>query len=439
MITRIKAITSHSGFRRYGANTLWLFGERILRMFVGLFVGVWITRYLGPEQFGIWSYVQSFVGLISVIAGLGLDSILIRELVKDERKRDELLMTAFWMKICGAFLAISIIGLSTLFMSNGSYVNTLIFIFASSIVFQAFNVIDFYFQSKVISKYVVYVNLIGLLLSNAVKITLVLSNAPLIAFVWTALFDGIVITIGMIYFYVQYTKSDLLHVFQTFHMQRTAAIELLKESWPLILSGLVVAVYLKIDQIMIMKMMDATSVGIYSASIRLSEIWYFIPTIIASSLWPSLITAREKDIKLYEARLLALLKFLFLISLAIVLVLVPFSMQLLDLLYGKEFVGGSLVLSIHIIGSIFAFSGIAASNWFILENLQKMTLRRTAAGAIINIILNLILIPIYGIVGAAIATLISQIVASYLFNAFNIKTRRLFVLQSKAFLLRKGM
>jgi O-antigen/teichoic acid export membrane protein len=408
-------------------------------MFVGLFVGVWITRYLGPEQFGIWSYVQSFVGLISVIAGLGLDSILIRELVKDESKRDELLMTAFWMKVYGAFLAIFIITLSTLFMSNGSYVNTLIFIFASSIIFQAFNVIDFYFQSKVISKFMVYVNLIGLLLSTTVKIILVLSNAPLIAFVWTAIFDGIVITIGMIYIYVKYTKSDLFYVFKTFHFQRTAALELLKESWPLILSGLVVAVYLKIDQIMIMKMMDAKAVGIYSASIRLSEIWYFIPTIIASSLWPALISAREKDLKLYETRLLTLLKFLFLISLAIVLVLVPFSANLLNFLYGKEFVEGSVVLSIHILGSIFAFSGIAASNWFILENLQKMTLRRTAVGAIINIILNLILIPIYGIVGAAIATLISQIVASYFFNAFNIKTRRLFVLQSKAFLLRKSV
>ncbi|MDP3465950.1 MAG: oligosaccharide flippase family protein, partial [Sulfuricurvum sp.] len=135
MISRLKSLTSHTGFKRYGANTLWLFGERILRMFVGLFVGVWITRYLGPEQFGVWSYVQSFVGLISVIAGLGLDSILIRELVKDESKRDELLITAFWMKICGAFLAIFIIGVFTLFMSNGSYVNTLIFIFASSIIF----------------------------------------------------------------------------------------------------------------------------------------------------------------------------------------------------------------------------------------------------------------------------------------------------------------
>ncbi|MDO9207671.1 MAG: flippase [Sulfuricurvum sp.] len=439
MITRLKSLTSHSGFRRYGANTAWLFGERILRMFVGLFVGVWITRYLGPEQFGIWSYVQSFVGLISVIAGLGLDGILIRELVKDESKRDQLLMTAFWMKVCGAFLAIFIIGVSALFMSNGSYVNTLIFIFASSIIFQAFNVIDFYFQSQVVSKFMVYVNLIGLVLSTTVKIILVLSNAPLIAFVWTAIFDGIVITTGMIYIYIKYTKSDLFHVFKTFHFQRTAALALLKESWPLILSGLVVAVYLKIDQVMIMKMMDAKAVGVYSAAIRLSEIWYFIPTIIASSLWPSLIAAREKDIKLYETRLLTLLKFLFLISLAIALVLVPFSAQLLDFLYGKEFVEGSLVLSIHILGSIFAFSGIAASNWFILENLQKMTLRRTAAGAIINIILNLILIPIYGIVGAAIATLISQIIASYLFNAFNIKTRRLFVLQSKAFLFRRSI
>jgi O-antigen/teichoic acid export membrane protein len=83
---------------RYFANTSWLFGEKILRMIVGLFVGIWVARYLGPEQFGLLSYAQSFVGLFTAIATLGLDGIVVRELVKDPSRRDELIGTAFWLK-----------------------------------------------------------------------------------------------------------------------------------------------------------------------------------------------------------------------------------------------------------------------------------------------------------------------------------------------------
>ena len=135
---------------KYFRNSSWLFGEKILRMVVGLFVGIWVARYLGPEQFGLFSYAQSFVGLFAAIATLGLDGIVIRELVKDDTRRDEIISTAFWLKLMGAFGVLIVLAIAVNFTSNDSYTNSLVFIIASATIFQSFNVVDMYFQSKVL-------------------------------------------------------------------------------------------------------------------------------------------------------------------------------------------------------------------------------------------------------------------------------------------------
>ena len=188
---------------KYFKNTSWLFGEKILRMVVGLFVGIWVARYLGPEQFGLFSYAQSFVGLFTAIAALGLDGIVVRELVKDESRRDELIGTAFWLKLIGAIAVLLILAIAVNFTSNDHATNIIVFIVASATVFQAFNVVDFYFQAKVMSKYIVYANVISLFLSSIVKVVLILNEAPLVAFAWVVLFDSFVLACGFIYYCIK--------------------------------------------------------------------------------------------------------------------------------------------------------------------------------------------------------------------------------------------
>jgi len=182
MIEKVKLLKNSQGFMKYFKNTSWLLGERLLRMFVGLFVSIWVARYLGPEQFGLLSYANSFVGLFIAFSTFGLDTIVIRELVKDETKRDLLMGTAFFLKLFGAIIVLIMLALAVSLTNNDQLTNTLIFIIASAVVFQSFNVIDFYFQSKVLSKYVVYTNVISLLISSVLKIMLILTEAPLISF-----------------------------------------------------------------------------------------------------------------------------------------------------------------------------------------------------------------------------------------------------------------
>lgn len=299
LTSKIQNLQQHSGFMKYFKNTSWLFAEKILRMVVGLFVGIWVARYLGPEQFGLFSYAQSFVGLFTAIATLGLDGIVVRELVKDESRRDELIGTAFYLKLIGAIAVLIVLAVAIQFTSNDHYTNILVFIIASATIFQAFNVVDMYFQAKVLSKYVVYANIISLFISSIVKVVLILNDAPLIAFAWATLFDSIVLALGFIYFYL---KNNSTFKIQNLKFSKATAVALLKDSWPLILSGIVISIYMKIDQVMIQEMMGSEAVGQYAAAVRIAEIFLIPISILSSSLAPAIFSriGHNSEITIYK-------------------------------------------------------------------------------------------------------------------------------------------
>jgi len=425
MITKLKSLKNHQGFMKYFKNTSWLFAEKILRMIVGLFVGIWIARYLGPEQFGLFSYAQSFVGLFTAIATLGLDGIVVRELVKDESRRDELIGTAFWLKLFGAFAVLLILVIAINFTSNDTYTNTLVFIIASATIFQSFNVIDFYFQSKVMSKYVVYANIISLFISSIVKVVLILNEAPLIAFAYVVLFDSFVLACGFIYFFLKNSTFKI----QYLKFSKSTAFDLLRDSWPLILSGIVVSIYMKIDQVMIKEMLDSEAVGQYAAAVRLSEAWYFIPVDVSASLFPAIVNAKKQSEELYLSRLQKLYDFMVWMAIAIALPMTFLSDWLVNLLYGEEYNQSASVLIIHIWAGIFIFLLVASGKWLINENLSKQALNRNLAGVVINILLNYFLIKNFGIIGAAYATLISYAIAGFFYDIFSKKLRNNFYLK----------
>jgi len=402
LLSKIKSLKENQGFMKYFRNTSWLFAEKILRMIVGLFVGIWIARYLGPEQFGLFSYAQSFVGLFTAIATLGLDGIVVRELVKAPEEADKLIGTSFILKIFGAILTLIILAIAINFTSNDSYTNTLIFIIASATIFQSFNVIDFYFQAKVLSKYVVFANIFSLFVSSLIKIYLIINEAELEAFALVILFDSFVLASGFIYFYL---KQDLS--IRKWEFDKDLAINLLKDSWPLILSGLVISIYMKIDQVMIKEMLDTKAVGNYAAAVRLSEAWYFIPMVISSSLFPAIINAKKENEELYYKRLQNLYSLMVWIAIAIALPMTFLSDWIVDLLFGNQYSEAGNVLMIHIWVGISVFFGVSNNKWLLIENLQKYRIQIDVFGAILNIILNLLLIPKFGIYGAAIATLVS--------------------------------
>jgi len=408
---------SSQGFRRYLANTSWLMGQRVLSMVIALFVGVYVARYLGPERFGPLSYSVSFVGLFTALATLGLDGITVRELVKMPKHRDELLGTAFWIKAGGAILMCGCIAATIPFTHNDAQTNTMIGIIAFSVIFQAFNVIDFNFQAMVKSKYVVYAQLISLGVSSITKLIFIWISAPLLWFACVFLLDAVVRAVGLTAAYLKATDK-LWH----WKWRGYIARELLKDSWPLILSGMAVSIYMRIDQVMIKEMLDAKSVGNYAAAVRLSEAWYFIPTAITSSVFPAIISAKKQGEALYYQRLQKLYDLMIWLAVAIAFPTTFLAPWVIRILYGEAFSQAAGVLSIHIWTGVFVFLGVACSKWFIVENYVKKNLYRTSIGVIFNVVFNLILIPLYGIYGAAIATLIGQMTANFVYDIFDKQT-----------------
>lgn len=416
----------HQGFRRYFANTSWMFAEQILRILAGLFVGIYVARYLGPEKFGVFSYAIAFASIFSTIAKLGLDGIVVRDLVREPSHRDLYLGTAFWLKLGGAIVTLGAIAFAVQLTSNDRTTNLYIFIIASGTIFQSFEVVDFYFQSKVLSKFVSICKLTQLLISSLLKLYLIFTGADLIWFVLVSLMDQITLALTL---YIAYRYQKVGGFFRYF--DSAMAKQMLLNSWPLIFSGLVVMIYMRIDQIMIKEMLGEREVGLYSAAVRISEMWYFIPVIITNSLFPSIVNAKKVSEELYKIRLQRLYTLMVWAAIAIALPMTFLSDWLVALLYGEAYREAGSVLMIHIWTGIFVSLGVASGAWLINQNLQPFAFYRTFSGAIINIILNLVLIPAYGMIGAAIATVIAQVMAALVFDVFTHKTRVAFVMKLK--------
>lgn len=405
---------THQGFHRYFANTSWMFAEQMLRLIAGLFVGIWVARYLGPDQFGVFNYAIAFAAIFSSIAKLGLDEIVVRDLVHEPDKRDIYLGTAFWLKIVGAFTALTAIIFVGHFTSNDHRTNLYIFIIGSGMIFQSFEVIDFYFQSKVLSKFVSLCKMTQLLLSSLLKIYFVLTGAHLFWFVIVSFVDQVTLAVTL-YIAYRYQKLGSFYC----HFNLLTAKQLLKNSWPIIFSGLAIMIYMRIDQIMIKEMLGDREVGLYSAAVRLSELWYFIPIIITSSLFPSIINAKKVSEEFYYARLQQLYTLMVWTAIGIALPMTFLSGWLVIMLYGEAYRDAGQVLMIHIWTGVFVFLGVAFNRYLIVENLNNKALYRTLLGAVSNILINIILIPRYGIYGAALATLLAQFIANYVYDIFD--------------------
>lgn len=428
MLKQLKLLKQNRGFLRYFKNTSWLMGEKILRLLMIFFVGVWVARYLGPEQLGFLSYAQSFVGLFVAFAALGLDSIIVKELVKDQDRRNVLLGTAFTLKLIGAITILIGVSAFIYLTSDKLEENAIIYVIMFATLFQSFNVIDFYFQSKVMSKYIVYVNIFGFLLSSVIKILLILNVAPLAYFAYIIVFDAFILAIGYVYVF----SSQKISI-SNWSFDFELAKQLLLKSWPLILSGLMISIYMKIDQIMIREMLDAESVGIYSVAVRLSQAWYFIPIAIVSSVFPAIVSAKETNQAVFIFRMQKLYSLLVWMAIAIAIPTTIFGGSIVTLLFGVEYAGAAEPLVIHIWASIFVFMGVAFSRFLISENYFITDLYRTMLGLLINVGFNFLFIPKYGITGAAVATLLGQFSANYLYDVFDRKLHEQLWLKTKSF------
>jgi O-antigen/teichoic acid export membrane protein len=390
-------------------NLSWLFVDRIIRMVVGFFVLAWLARYLGPAQFGSLSYATAFVLLFSPIASLGLDGIVVRNIVRDPSRKDQILGTTFLMKGLSSLLTVGFIMVTAFVIRpEDAVIHSLVAIAAMGTFFVAFDTIDLWFQSQVQSRYVVFAKSTAFLIVTLAKVLLILLNAPLIAFVWVGLAETAMASVLLVAIY-----SKLGHSLRSWNSNVRTAWVLLRDSWPLMLSGILGLVYLRIDQIMLGAIMGDKEVGIYSVAVRLSEVWFFLPTAILSSVLPAIVEARDMGDNFFYERLQKLYNLLAFLGYAVALPMTLASKWLVVHLFGPDYGKASLMVIVLVWSTLFINLGVARSSFLTSMNWTGVSLFQNIAGCAMNVALNLLLIPKYAGVGAAVASLVSYWFAAH--------------------------
>jgi O-antigen/teichoic acid export membrane protein len=394
-------------FKKYFKNTGTLFIGRVGSLLIKMIVSISVTNYLHRSNNGILTGGTVYIYFFPAIATLGLDQFIVKELHQFPDNRDQILGTSFWMKVIAGFCCIPLIYIAYLIYPAKGTPYDYVLIFSTIGIIQAFNVIDSYFQSQVQSKYIMQVQISGNLVSAAIKLLFIYFKMPLIWFVYAYTFDFLLLSIGYYFTYQRKQRSIFKWTFSY-----PLASKLLKYSWPLMVSGIMVSLYMKIDQIMLQNMAGVKEAGAYATVATLSEAWNFIPAVIVTSLFPAILNAKRDDLDRYKKRIQNLYDLMVYLSVPVAIV-ITFASPLIYKLYKPEYAYAAPVLSVHIWSGVFVFLGAASSQYLIAENYNTLTFIRTGFGAAINIILNIILIPKMGMMGAAIATLVAYASANF--------------------------
>jgi O-antigen/teichoic acid export membrane protein len=416
--------------KKYGNNILWLLSERFFGLGVGLIVSILMARYLGPEQYGMLNYIVAFVALLMPLGRLGLDGVISRDIAVGKQDVGELLSSAFFLKVIGSTLLLIFSSLYMFYTKEQLiYVYISIFISLSWLV-RSFDVISFFYRAKVKGKFIVVSQLSGVLLSSCLKILFIYLSLPLVYFSIAYLFDAVVFsTVICFLFYKEGIKFGWVKV------NIKKSINLIKETWPLIFGGVFAQIYMNIDQVMLGEMVGNEEVGYYSVAAKLSSLVYAIVPILSWTFQTSIVNAKKNSEKLYFERLRLLSTFLMVVALFTVIPICVFADEIVALLYGDTYSSSSEILFIHCLSVVFVLNRLPRTLYILNESFFKFTMAMTFMGAISNVLLNYLVIPEYGGVGAAWSTLISYSIAFFFSGFLFNKTVAVAKIQARGLLL----
>ena len=413
--------------KKYAANTGWLFMDNFLKQGVNLLVGVFLARYLNPIGLGSISYASTYMQLLNPLAMLGINAIAIKEIVNKEERLEQVIGTTFYLKLASSLISFLLLVGIALFGETNKEMQFYIIIVGLSYLFYPIQVIDFYFQATLNSKYTVISQQIATVTSALLKIWGMLNHYDISYFIWLIFIEIIISSIFQIGFFRVKTSIP------KWQFNFALAKRMLKESFPIIFTGFFIVIYMRVDQLMIQKMLNTEALGNFTAAIKLSEAFYVVPGIIAGSLFPAIINGLKISHKEYLSRMERLYRIFALICIVTSVIVILFADLITSILYGPAYTETSAVLRVHFCNSIFVFFGVAYSQAFIVEGMQRFTTINTVVGAVLNIVLNLLFIPKFGVVGSALATLVAQFYSGFICLVLFPKTRTHFLLMLQSF------
>lgn len=384
-------------------NSFWLFCDQFLRMGLNLVVGVWVARYLGPTEFGLLNYAVAVVTIVGSCTSLGINAVVVRELVRVPAETNAWMGTAFFLKSAGASVGFLVcVGLAWRQPFANAQMPALIMVVAAGMFLQTLDVIDLFFQSRGESRVSAWVHMGACGVTNAIKVALILNHASLLA-----LGAAGVIEIGLSALGWLWAAKLAGGRPAVWHCERRRAAVLLAESWPLAVSGLAVNVQAYADQVMLGAMLGGGELGRYAAAFRVVSVFSFVPMVVQTVAAPEITRAKRDDGALYWRRLYNLYRLMFVLFLAVALPLILLGAPVTTWLYGASYTGAGLLLPWLAFRLFFTNFGVARSAFVTTEGLFRFALLTAVAGAVVNLLLNLALIPQWGARGAVLSSLVS--------------------------------
>jgi O-antigen/teichoic acid export membrane protein len=388
------------GARRIGTSLGWLVAERSIRLGVGVLVSVLVARYLGPTRLGLLSFAMSFVFLFSELGTLSLDRIVVRELVATPERHGEILGSAFALKGLGGLTAAVLAIITIPFVRPAApLVGNLVALVAAGALLRCFDVVDAWFQAHVEARGPALSRISGFAASATFRLALVAFGAPLLMFGATGIFEATACAAGLLIAYAMRGQS-----LRAWRVRRAMIGRLLRECWPLAAAGLIAVVYQRIDQVMLGLFVNDREVGVYSVAVMLSEVFFIVPMSLVASVFPSIVRTKSVSIVEYRERMARLYRLVALVGYLVAVIGTLLGPWFIRRLYGQQYSAAGAMFVVLVWGGIFGNIAVVRGAQLVADGLNRYYLLISAAGAVVNVGLNLLLLRRFGGMGAAVAT-----------------------------------
>jgi O-antigen/teichoic acid export membrane protein len=397
-------------------------------MLFALIIGSWTARYLGKSNYGQISFVTSYLTLFQIISGLGMEAIVVRDLIYDRVNANKIIGSVFIMKLFTGVInwVLSIIFVIYLYgVNDETYV--LVFIAGLSLVFQSFSVIELWFQSNNKSFNIVLPKLIASVIINTLKIVFIVNEASIYLFI--ALYS-IEFILSALFLFIALRSYPIQGKYK---FDFTISKKILRDSWPFLVSSISIYLYTRFDMFIIKKELGSAELGVYNAAITISTLLPILPMIMLNVLNPILAKMKVESEETYKIFLNTTFKIFAYTGILFSVCVYFLSDVIVKILFGSDFAPATDVLKIHVFTNVFIYLGIAQNIWIVNENKGKINVYKTIVGILLAIVFNLLLIPKYGVIGAAYSALIVQFISSFLVNiilapeAFRLQWRSLLI------------
>lgn len=393
-------------------NAAWLIAGKVFQVLINLVVGLMMARYLGPANYGLISYAQAYAALFSVCCTLGIDSVIVKELIDDPNHEGRIMGTSVTLKALASILsALAIIMITGILDANEPLTQKVVALYSVGLFFRALDTFDFWFQARLQSKISTIAALTAYIVSSAYKLVLLMLGKPVTWFALATAIDYLCLALLLIWFYFREGGTKLSFSWQYGKI-------LLGSSYHYILSGLVRMVYSQTDKIMLKQMINETENGYYSIALSVCNVWVFFLTAIIQSLTPAIMQAHKENREKFNCMNRMLYCIVIYVSTIVSLAFVFLGDWLIPLMYGAAYYPAVKPLKVLTWQTAFSYLGVARSIWIVCENKQKYLKYIYSFSALGNVVLNLLLIPIWGATGAAVASLAAQFIGSVISPLF---------------------